>query len=408
MIQDVCNQSLCPNCGPLSLKVYRDGLRRLQDGREVQRWLCTRCGLRFSGGVEESLNSSCAHTSERQICATEAKNLVVPVRKRVGAGVLSEETKASITVFEGWLRKEGYSESLYPENLKTLVYLGADLQNPEDVKVKLGDHPIKDGAKLQYVYSYEAYMRMVNSLVDQTGGLSWSRPRYKQEETLPFIPEEGELDQLVAAARSRRMAAYLQTLKETFADPGEGLRIEWKDIAGNVIAINHPVKGHRPRALEVSNKLIAMLNCVPHKSELVFPTSYGVMVGCYCQLRRHVAEATKNERINWIELRTFRHWGGTHIAELSNGNVITVMKLLGHKRVENSMKYINIYQLRFRQDTDYDVADATTVDEAKKLLAAGFVYVQTVQGIMLYTRVKRISIAGTPISKRESPLVNLK
>ena len=392
---------LCPNCGPKTEKVFLDGLRVLKDGRSVQRYLCMGCGFRFSVRTEvrKLLNTSSAEASNRQICALGAKNLTVPKRKRVGAGVLSEETRASITVFEGWLQKEGYAESNYPENLKTLVYLGADLMNPEDVKVKLGAHPIKDGAKLQYVYSYEAYMRMI--------GLSWERPYYKQEEIIPFIPEEGELDQLIAAAHSRRMGAYLQSLKETFADPGEGLKIERRDVSGNFITINHPVKGHRPRTLEVSNKLIAMLSSLPHKSERFFDTTYNVMVGSYVRLRRRVAEATKNERIDWIELRTFRHWGGTHIAEITNGNVLIVMKLLGHKRVENSMKYINIWQLKFRNDTNYDVASATTIEEAKANLAAGFTYVQTVQGIMLYTRVKRISLAGTPISKRENDLVNL-
>jgi integrase len=324
--------------------------------------------------------------------------LRVPVRKRVGAGELTDETRASITVFEGWLQKEGYSESRYPNNLKTLVYLGADLMNPESVKEKLGAHPVKDGAKLQYVYAYEAYIKML--------GLSWERPYYKQEETIPFIPEEGELDQLVAAARSRRMAAYLQCLKETFADPGEGLRIEWIDVSARSVKINHPVKGHRPRELEVSGKLIAMLNSLPHTSDRIFDTTYNIMCGSYVRLRRRVAEATKNERLNWIELRTFRHWGGTMIAQMTNGNVIIVMQLLGHKRVENSMKYINIFKLRFKQ-TEFEVASALTVDEAKAALAAGFVYSCEKSGVMLFTRPKRFSPAGMLFSKRESDLVNL-
>ncbi len=118
------------------------------------------------------------------------------------------------------------------------------------------------------------------------------------------------------------MAAYLQTLKETFADPGEGLEIERRDISGNTITINHPVKGHRPRVLQVSNKLIAMINSLPNNSDLVFNTTYHSMCDSYIRLKRRVAQATKNERINYIELRTFRHWGGTMIAELSNGNVL--------------------------------------------------------------------------------------
>lgn len=381
----------CPQCN--SEKVWRDGLRESN-----QRWICRKCGYRFSE-VSKCLNGNSGLDISGQICVKErTKNLVTPKRKRVGMGVLTEETKASITVFAGWLKKEGYSESHYPENLKTLVYLGADLMNPEDVKKKLGDHPIKKGAKLQYVYAYDAFLRMQN--------MSWSPPKYRQEETIPFIPDESELDQLIAAARSRRMAAYLQTLKETFADPGEALRIEWIDISGNFVKINHPVKGHMPRTLEVSNKLLAMLNCLPHKSNRVFNTTYNPLIGCYCRLRRHVAESTKNERILSIELRTFRHWGGTMIAYYSNGNVLLVKKLLGHKRVENSMKYIGM--LTFRSDEQFEVATATTVEEAKQLLSAGFDYVCDKLGISLFKRPKRFGASGMLGSKRENQLVNLK
>ena len=100
-------------------------------------------------------------------------------------------------------------------------------------------------------YSYDAFARM--------SGIKWTPTTYKQGEVIPFILEEGESDQLIASCRSKRMRAYLQCLKETYADPGEALGIEWIDISGNIITINHPVKGHLPRQLEVSNRLLSML-----------------------------------------------------------------------------------------------------------------------------------------------------
>jgi hypothetical protein len=49
------------------------------------------------------------------------------------------------------------------------------------------------------------------------------------------------------------------------ADPGEALKLRWIDInaSNNTITINRPVKGHNPRQLKVSSKLIAMLNTLP-------------------------------------------------------------------------------------------------------------------------------------------------
>ncbi|MCJ7425022.1 hypothetical protein MUP01_12260, partial [Candidatus Bathyarchaeota archaeon] len=80
----------------------------------------------------------------------------------------------------------------------------------------------------------------------------------------------------ISSCQSKQMAAYLQTLKETFADPGEALKLRWIDVnaSNNTITINRPVKGHNPRQLKVSNKLIAMLNTLPKDSELVFPRGY--------------------------------------------------------------------------------------------------------------------------------------
>lgn len=150
--------------------------------------------------------------------------------------------------------------------IKRLVDLGADLWNPESVKEILAkQNDCKDSYKVLIVYAYENFLKMED--------LTWQRPRYKQEEVLPFVPDEKELDQLIAACKSRRMAAFVQTLKETFADPGEALRLRWINISGNVITINEPVKGHLPGQIKVSNKLIAMLNALPRTSERIFPTN---------------------------------------------------------------------------------------------------------------------------------------
>jgi hypothetical protein len=74
------------------------------------------------------------------------------------------------------------------------------------------------------------------------------------------------------------------------------------------------------------------------------------------------------------------------LAHYTNGNVLTVKRLLGHKRVENTMKYIGLTNFK---DDEFEVATATDVDEAKKVLSAGFDYVTEKNGIMLFRRPKR-------------------
>ena len=56
-------------------------------------------------------------------------------------------------------------------------------------------------------------------------------------------------------------------------------------------------------------------------------------------------------------------------------------KLLGYKRIENTMKYIGMIHFK---DDEFDVTTATTVEEAKQVLSAGFEYVTEKDGIMLF------------------------
>jgi integrase len=182
------------------------------------------------------------------------------------------------------------------------------------------------------------------------------------------------------------MTAYLQTLKETMADPTEALRLRWIDISGNIVSINAPVKGHRPRQLQVSNKLLAMLQVLPHTSERIFQTNYRSLACCYKQLRKRVAHNLQNPRLLKITFVTFRHWGATMLYHYSRGNILLVKKLLGHKNINSTMKYTQLIEFH---DDDYDVATAATVEEAKSTIATGYEFVVEKNGIMLFRRPKR-------------------
>lgn len=388
------NSVACPECG--SKRLYNDGFRYLRDGTSVQRLRCRECSYRFSENrlklplqktSKQSINTTSDKETTSQISAIleEAKNLTTATETKTVAGeqsqLRSDDTEGPMAQYMAYLEREGYAqETRYPFLIRRLARLGANILNPENVKEVIAKQKIKDGTKIQYIYAYDAFAKMLK--------ITWQIPRYKQEENLPFVPEEKELDQLIASCHSKRMATFLQCLKETFADPREALRIHWIDITGNIITINHPVKGHLPRQLQVSNKLLAMLNSLPKNSERVFPTSYPVMQSCYQRIKKKAAEIQKNPRLLSVEMRSFRHWGGTMLAHYTNGNVLTVKKLLGHKRIENTMKYIGMIHFK---DDEYEVTTATTVEEAKQVLTAGFDYVTEKNGIMLFRRPKRFS-----------------
>ena len=78
------------------------------------------------------------------------------------------------------------------------------------------------------------------------------------------------------------------------------------------------------------------------------------------------------------------------IAHYINGNVLTVKKLLGHKDVKSTMRYIGMIHFK---DDEFDVTTATTEDEAKTILATGYDYVTEKNGIMLFRKPKRFKVS---------------
>ena len=157
-----------------------------------------------------------------QLCALnkEAKKLCAATENKTVAGDLErlpQDARGLITKFMAYLEREGYSEGIgYPATIKPLVKDGANLLDPENVKAVIARQKWKNSVKMLATYAYDAFCKMQ--------GIQWNMPTYRQEETTLYIHDEKDLDILISVA-SRRMATFLQCLKETFADPGEILRL---------------------------------------------------------------------------------------------------------------------------------------------------------------------------------------
>jgi hypothetical protein len=62
-----------------------------------------------------------------------------------------------------------------------------------------------------------------------------------------------------------------------------------------------------------------------------------------------------------------------------------VQKLLGHKSIKKAFKYTHLVHFK---DDEFDVATATTVEEAKDLAATGFDYFTTMNGVQIFRKLK--------------------
>ena len=67
-----------------------------------------------------------------------------------------------------------------------------------------------------------------------------------------------------------------------------------------------------------------------------------------------------------------------------------VKKVLGHKSILATQRYVDLYNEIYAdlKPGDYVCETASTVEEAKKIIEAGFEYVSEIDGVQLYRKVK--------------------
>ncbi|MBS7616181.1 site-specific integrase [Candidatus Bathyarchaeota archaeon] len=326
----------------------------------------------------------------RQICAIQqkgAKNLAeVESRKEkqaAGATETASDIKGKIIDYIWSLKKQGYAESTvlgYGYTIKWLVKKGADLFNPESVKEILAKESCSNGRKANIVKAYTLWLEM--------HGLTWVPPQYQLASKLPFIPLEKELDDLIASC-SRQMAAFLQLLKETAMRCGEALKLKWTDIdfATNTVRIS-PEKGSNPRICKISNTLAAMLGSLPKENQNVFTyknTFY--LRKTFAKQRKKAAHKLGNPRILQIHFHTFRHWKATMLYHQTK-DILYVKNFLGHRNINNTLIYVQLAETIFKELEEYICKTAKTLEEAAKLIEAGFEYVTDIDGVKLFRKHK--------------------
>ncbi|MEM3629154.1 MAG: tyrosine-type recombinase/integrase [Candidatus Bathyarchaeia archaeon] len=129
------------------------------------------------------------------------------------------------------------------------------------------------------------------------------------------------------------MAAFLQIAKETGARAGEIFDLKWTDIdfERKTLSIT-PEKGSDPRILRISDKLIAMLQNMPKKSERVFSNykSLKTLSLAFQRYRKRIAFRLGNPRLLRISFHTLRHWKATMEYHRTK-DILHVMQMLGQE-----------------------------------------------------------------------------
>jgi integrase len=387
---------MCPHCR--SRKLWRNGYRYTPFDDKIQRWLCCNCGRRFSDPQDvekawstlehlervesKSLKSRDDKDNISQICVTETKNLAA--EQQTTEVPRKTDLKSAIVNFLWHLKKANYSPDTiraYGFNLQQLVKLGVDLYNPESFIETMANQ-----ANLTQTRKYslrKAYTSFLNA-----NKIEAELPTYRITRPIPYIPPEEYIDQLIASC-GVQMAAFLTTLKQTGARPGEVWRLKWTDIdiGGKKIHISQPEKGCNARIRPIDAKLLNMLLQLPRKQERIF--TYGsrdLVWKSFSRMRQRAIHKLGNPELRKIDFYTFRYWRAT-IEYRRLHDFGAVMILLGHK----SLKYVLLYaQLSDAYDPNggYVCKEAFTRQEAKQLIEDGFEYVMEKEGVSLFRKLK--------------------
>jgi integrase len=396
------HKPICPNCGPKTEKILRAGTYPSTIGDTIQRWMCRRCGLRFSDRPDVAvakerikqefsfdtniLKRDAALPESCQICVQETKNLDAEQQTSV---VLRKETldiNTLLATYEWYLQKEGYRPATIESRtklLKTLWKRDADFNDPDSVKTVIAKQSWSEGRKGNAVDAYSSYLAMTNG--------TWTPPTYKSIPKIPFVPKETEIDQLIAGC-SPRIATFLQILKETRARPGEiwNCTEDNFDFESNTINII-PEKGSNPRIFKMSQKLVGMIQNLPRPYGKYYFATPKMNLEFFRinfeRQRKRLTTKLNNPRISKIMFKTLRTWGGT-IDYHRTKDIIYVMKRLGHKSINNTLIYIQLEEALFKDEIDYTSKVAKTESEACVLIEAGFDFVCDFDGHKLFRKRK--------------------
>jgi integrase/recombinase XerD len=411
----------CPECG--SKLLYRDGLRYLEDGSTVQRWLCRSCSYRFSessvklnirsqitkrpnpendlphkvlsrlnlslekpvdnlpflfcedvashkGSIaEQGLNSLRDYNRTRQVCVSDkkAKNLsATEIQQTVAGDIKAVQPKWTIP-FLWALKKDGIQDNTaktYWYYLTNLESRGADLADPESMKAAIANRNWDNCTKASCVTAYTKYLEVF--------GGTWKKPRYTRDRKVPYLATSKQLDVLIGGA-NKKLAAYLMVLRQTGMRAGEAFRLEWKDLDAerNMITLNKTEKHGTPRNFTVTPQLIAMLNSIPKTEARIFTGTLINFAKTFRAYRNRLSLKLQDPRLRYIHFHSFRHYFATELYAKTK-SIRHVQERLGHKNIMTTEIYTHLVD--FEYEGSYYSATAKTPEEAQKLIEDGFRY----------------------------------
>ena len=292
-----------------------------------------------------------------------------PILTRLPALPTLSRHQTEIINYGLWLQKEGYSKHTIYNDVKRLRRLDryCDIIDPEAAKRYIANSNWNSGGKQHICEVLDRFYRCHS--------INWTRPKYQQVESLPWIPRTDEVDALINGISNPRIAIFVHACKDTGARSGELWQLQWHqvDFENRTITVT-PEKGSRGRQIKVSQSLIQKLLKPRADRKFVFHAddddpikSLEYFGRNYQRARRIVVKRLGNSRLNQISFRTLRHYKGS-LEYYKTRDIVHTQQVSGHKSINNTMRYVTLIP---KEDDDFIVKIAADKASRVKLLEEG-------------------------------------
>jgi integrase len=279
--------------------------------------------------------------------------------------------------------KSDYSITFVDKSL-TCISKHADLNEPEQVKTFIANLQTSNGYKRNLSIAYNKYCQYYK--------IAWNMPLYKTDAKMIKIPTTAKLDMLIAHA-GRILSIKLSISKETGLRPIELHNLKVKDLDLDQKTIYPTTAKHgSARAFKISNNLQTTLQNYINTSKLnlndkLFKDTAENYGKHYRLARNSLARKLNDQTFRTIRLYDWRHYYGT-MTYAKTKDILFVKQQLGHKKIETTMIYVQLYNLLNPNEDEYTCKTATNVKDATQLIENGFEYIQEIDGIRLYRKRK--------------------
>jgi integrase len=280
------------------------------------------------------------------------------------------------------MKKDGYADTTITGtgNRLRMIAKSVNLNDPESVKEYIASKNTSNGYKEALCDVYDRYVKYQ--------GLNWRRPRYQRDDQPPYVPTQEEIEILIANS-GPKYALLLSLIRDTGMRPIEVERstVRWYDLERGSVNVQTAKHG-RGRTLELKPQTLAMLKKHIGRNRLglndrIFAT-VKTMRRMLKNIKQRTADKLQRPNLLRISLYSLRHYFGTMTYHRTK-DILYTQRKMGHRNLKNTLIYTHL--VNFKSD-EYTVRVAETINEACKLLEAGFEYVCNMNDTKIFRKRK--------------------